>query len=156
MAHKARVLTCVDTSGGAFVAALKAGPFMVKPNQKEAEGILRYRLDSAPRIKKAVKYFSSFGIQNVVISLGERGAAASDGKEIIQARPPRLKVQNSVGCGDSVVAGFIAARERGLDFKNTVGFAVACGAADALTVKPGEIRKAAVQKLAGKIKINIL
>jgi len=156
LAQKKRIPVCLDTSGPALSAALWAQPFLIKPNLKEAEDVLGYRLSSALRLKKAMRDFLNLGARHVVISLGDKGAAVFDGREAIFARAPRLRAKNNVGCGDALVGGLVYNFSRCLNWQGRMRFAVACGAANTLSIKPGELKKTAVNRLAGKIKVSVL
>ena len=69
LARKEGVPAAVDTSGTALEAALKAKPFLIKPNRAEAEAILHRRLDSPAQIKKTLRYFYGRGVRVVLLSL---------------------------------------------------------------------------------------
>lgn len=148
------IKTALDTSGEPLKSGLRATPFFIKPNLEEAESVVGYRLNSPARIKKAVLYFHELGIRLVVISLGEKGAVVSDGKEILQASPPQLQYKSNVGCGDAFVAGFIDAYERTNDFREALRFAAACGAANTQTLQPGAIQKKTVQHLNHRVVVK--
>lgn len=149
LAKEEGVPAAVDTSGAALAAALKAKPFLIKPNLEEAGEIVRCRINSPARIKKAVRYFNGRGVRVVLLSLGERGAVVSDGGNIWHARPPRVRAFcNDVGCGDALLAGFVQAYCAGRKFlPEALRQAVACGTASALNPTPGLIRPSDVSRL---------
>lgn len=157
LARHEGVPAALDTSGAALAAGLKAKPFLIKPNLEEAEAILRRRLDSPAKIKKALGYFHSRGIRVVLLSLGARGAVASDGKNICHARPPRVRaVRSDVGCGDALLAGFVQAYRAGQkSLPEALRQAVACGTANALNSTPGLIRPADVFRLRKRTVVKI-
>ncbi len=132
----------VDTSGKDFQAALKGKPFLVKPNKNEAEVFLKSKLSSRKDIKTALKKLLNRGAQNVIISLGRRGAAGTDGKVFCFATVPPVKVVNPVGCGDALLAGCVYAFSQQSRFKDVLAFGAACGTASALTAVPGHIEGA--------------
>ena len=148
------VKTVLDTSGRPLLLGLRAKPFLIKPNIKEAEFVLGYRLNSMTRIKGAVRYFLRHGIKTVLISMGAVGTVASQGEEILFAMPPVLKCLNNVGCGDALVAGFIFASLRKFSFKESLRFAVACGAANTQNLIPGFVKPAVIKRLTKKTKIR--
>lgn len=150
LAQREGVPAAVDTSGAALCAALKAKPFLIKPNRAEAEAVLHCRLDSPARIKKAVRGFHRRGVGVVLLSLGGRGAVVSDGQNIWYARPPRVRAANEVGCGDALLAGFLAAFEND-SLAEALRQGVACGTANALGSTPGSIRPGDVSRLIKKV-----
>lgn len=154
LAKQKNVKTILDTSGTPLALGLKAGPFLVKPNLEEAEGVLGYPIKSVAGIKNAVEYFHKKGVKIVIISLGKRGAVASDGKEIWRAQVRRIKCKNNVGCGDALLAGFLAAFDEQKILRECLAFGVACGAANALNAQPGFIQRKDVSKLLKTIKTN--
>ncbi len=155
-AKKKNIRALVDTSGEPLKAALRARPFLIKPNLEEAETVLGRKLNSLLRIKEALKYFLKSGVKIIVISMGKDGAVASNEKETWQAVAPKLKCKNNVGCGDALLAGFVYAHEHNNNFRDSFQFAVACGAANVLSLKPGAIQEKAVQKLFPKISVRPL
>ncbi len=153
LAQREGVPVAVDTSGAALAAALQAKPFLIKPNRAEAEAILHHRLDSPAQIKKAVRHFHGCGISVVLLSLGGRGAVVSDGQNIWCARPPRVRAANEVGCGDALLAGFLAAFER-KSLAEALRQGVACGTANVLGPTPGSIRPGDVSRLVKKVAVK--
>lgn len=154
LARKEGVPAALDTSGAALAAALKAKPFLVKPNRAEAETIVRHRLDSPARIKKALRHFHGRGVRVVLLSLGARGAVASDGNNIWYARAPRVRAVNDVGCGDALLAGFIQAHCAGKSLPEALRRGVACGTANALNPMPGLIHAGDVSKLEKMVTVD--
>lgn len=154
LAKKKNVKTFLDTSGRPLQEGLRAKPFFIKPNLEEAQALLGRRLNSAGALKKAIKYFHHFGVEIVVISMGEKGGVASNGKIILAATPPHLPCVNNVGCGDVLTAGFVWAITRGMNFNDAVSFAFAAATASMLSTVPGHIKKGFIKK--AKPKINRL
>ncbi len=154
IARRKGIKTVLDTSGKPLLLGLKAKPFMVKPNLEEAQSIVGYQLNSTDRIKKAIKYFHGFGIENVIISLGEKGAMASDGETILRAIAPKILLKNNVGCGDALAGGFIYADACRYDFATSFRYSVACSCANLLSVQPGSLQRKDTERLLGKIIIK--
>ncbi|MBI5416046.1 MAG: 1-phosphofructokinase family hexose kinase [Candidatus Omnitrophica bacterium] len=147
MAKKRNVPVVVDTGGRPLLSALKTGPFMIKPNLEEASEVYGRRIESLAQIQKAVKWFHHFGIAIVVLSMGNRGAVGSNGKEVWYIEPPRVPLKNDVGCGDALLAGFIHALRRGDSFRDALRRAVAAGTANVMSPTPGSIRRSGVTRL---------
>lgn len=98
----------VDTSGLALKLAVVEKPFLVKPNREELGELFSRPADSPETVLQLAKQLHGMGPENVLISLGGDGAllAASDGN-IYVCEAPKGEAVNSVGAGDSMVAGFL-------------------------------------------------
>lgn len=147
MARRRKVAAVLDTGGRALALGLRLRPWLIKPNLEEAEELLGRRLNSTAKRKKAVEDLKSKGAGIVILSLGKDGAMAFNGRECILARPPRVKALNSVGCGDSLLAGFLAGQRRGLSFVDSLKLAVAAGTAYTLHLDPQKFSRSSVTKL---------
>lgn len=126
-AHRHNVLTVLDTSGEPLAAGVAAKPFMVKPNLKEAEEFCGTKLTSPAKIGRALQTIHSKGVGIVIISLGAKGAVMYDGKTFLEAKARKVKIQNTVGCGDALVGGFIAAHAAGRSLEECLKLSVLCG-----------------------------
>ena len=100
----------LDASGGEFARALAMGPYLVKPNLAEAEAYIGQPLKTEQEQIYAMTVMQSRGAKNVILSRGAAGALflAEDGR-IWRADGFRGHVINTVGAGDSMLAGFLSA-----------------------------------------------
>lgn len=96
-----------DSSRDAFVAGLKASPWLVKPNHHELEIWAGRPLPELSDIVQAAQELRQQGIAHVVISLGEQGAMWVNASGAWMAKPPKCEVVSTVGAGDSMVGGLI-------------------------------------------------
>ncbi|QNH65042.1 1-phosphofructokinase [Proteus vulgaris] len=96
-----------DSSRDAFVAGLKAAPWLVKPNHHELEIWAGRSLPELSDIVQAAQALRQQGIAHVVISLGEQGAMWVNASGAWMAKPPKCDVVSTVGAGDSMVGGLI-------------------------------------------------
>jgi len=140
ISRKAGVMTVLDTRGEALKRGLRACPDIVKPNAEEAEYISGISPRTTSDIRKIMRIFRKKGARTVLLTLGEKGAAASDGERVIFARPPKIRTGNSVGCGDAFLAGFIARRIEGGDLASCLRSAAAAGTANAAGMVPGAFK----------------
>ncbi len=110
-AHRAGVKTILDCDGDAFSMALRACPFLVKPNEHELAQWIKKPLRSETSILRAARALSDETGGWVLVSRGHRGGLLVNRREKreFSARPPRLKPVNTVGAGDAMVAA--AARQ---------------------------------------------
>ena len=127
---KARgVHAVVDTSGEALRAALLASPDIIKPNQHELEVLVGCSLPTEAAVIGAARELVAGGVRLVVVSRGADGACFVTADEVVVARPPKVKVGSTVGAGDAMVAGLVAAQFRGASLADTARYATACSLA---------------------------
>ena len=139
------VLTVVDTSGKALENVLEFNPFLIKPNLGELEEITGEKLGTIEEIYCAAEKLKKMGTVNVLVSMGEKGAVLVDknGKRYYSGAA-KIKCVNSVGAGDSMVAGFIAGYLQTDDFEYSLKLGNAAGAATAFSkglAKADDIKK---------------
>lgn len=116
----------VDASGKLLVNTLKYKPFMIKPNKAEISEIFEKNLDTEEQIVSAAKELQKMGALNVLVTLGHEGAILLDESGNIIRKPAhKIKAVNTVGAGDSMVAGFIAGIEKGSRYALDLGRAAA-------------------------------
>jgi 1-phosphofructokinase family hexose kinase len=148
------IISVFDTSGKAYEAGLKKKPFMIKPNLAESEQVLGQSLSSLSKIKQAAKSFYNRGIKIVAITMGSKGVVAFDGKQMLLASPPKVERKSPVGCGDAFIGGFISSYIGKRSFSNSIKMAVACGAANVLSLNPGFISLPTVKKIFKQINLK--
>jgi 1-phosphofructokinase family hexose kinase len=154
LAKKAKVPAVLDTIGESLREGIRAGPFMVKPNLEEAKEVLGCRLETLTQGKNAIKKFHRFGIAVAVLSMGNKGALASNGNEVLYAKPPSVETYSDVGCGDALVAGFLCAYLRRMSFAQTIQWAVAAGTVNAMNGIQGLIHLKDLVQLSQTITIR--
>lgn len=122
----------VDTTGESLLNALKYKPMLIKPNKRELEELAGYELNTEEDIIKEAQKLHEKGAKNILVSLGKIGAVllTDDGK-VYKRKAPEGKLVNSVGSGDSMVAGFIYAMVNELPMDEVISYAVAAGSATA-------------------------
>ena len=103
------IKTVVDATGDLLLNVLKYRPFLIKPNQDELGELFHVHLETDGEITAHAQRLQAMGAQNVLVSLGGQGAilVATDGS-VYRQLPPKGTLVNSVGAGDSMVAGFLA------------------------------------------------
>ena len=133
---EARGTRCViDATGMLLTKALPYHPFLVKPNLEELEEIVGKKLDGLSAIEIAAQQMQQLGARNVLVSLGGEGALLIDEKgHAHHHRAPKGKVLNTVGAGDSMVAGFLAGYEKTGDYAKALHWGICAGSAAAFTM----------------------
>ncbi len=123
----------LDTSGKKLFKLSSYKPFLVKPNKKELEEIFEDKIDSDEKIVKYARKLIDQGAENVIVSLGKDGSIFVDNSVTYKAKPIEGKLINSVGSGDSMVAGYIFGYMKGLSKLDSYKLAIACGNATAFS-----------------------
>ena len=120
----------VDATKGLLLKALPYHPFLIKPNKRELEEFFDVTLYNKKDIIEYAEKLKDRGARNVLVSLGADGAVllAEDG-QLYERKAPEGKVINSVGSGDSMVAGFIAGYMKHADYDEALKLGVAAGSA---------------------------
>lgn len=150
------VLPIIDASGKFLEEAIKAKPYMIKPNLKELRELVGYELNNEYEIIHESKYICKQGVGLVVISLGSKGAIFTTREKVIKVEAPNIKAVNTVGSGDALVAGFAVALVNKFDLDNAFRYGIACGAANALEKGIGNIKKETVERLFSQVKLTRL
>lgn len=136
----------LDTSGEALKLALESNPYLIKPNADEIKQLLNINVESKDEIIAAARELQSMGAQNVCISLGKYGMIFLSKDEVFEVTIPKINAVNTVGSGDSTIAGFSVGISRGYDIVTTLKLANACGISNALNVKTGFVKLEEVDK----------
>ena len=136
----------VDATGDLLKNVLKYKPFMIKPNHHELGDIFDTEIKTLDDIKKYGKELQEMGAKNVLVSRGKDGAALLDENgnlHTIGTVPGTLV--SSVGCGDSMVAGFLAGYCKTNDYAYALKLGSACGNATAFS--PSLATKEEIEKM---------
>lgn len=136
--HKEGSRAVLDSSGEPFRRAIDAHPYMIKPNIHELSELMNRSLNSIDDVADAAMELVQIGIKFVLVSMGSDGALLCTAKERWVVRPPKISVVNTVGCGDSLVAGFVANFNED-DLEGALRAGVAAGSANALSYEVGEV-----------------
>lgn len=131
MAREKGAKTLLDTDGEALLHGIEARPTVVTPNHQEAERLLSRALITRAHYLDAVSRIKAIGAESVILSLGARGAVASDGANTFEVLPPRVDAVSPIGSGDAAAATFVWARTKKKEFADCVRWGVAAGTASA-------------------------
>lgn len=126
----------VDAEKKLLLNVLKYHPFLIKPNNHELSEITGVRLTNDKEIAAAAHMMQDKGARNVLVSMAGDGALLLDEHgTVYRIGCPRGKVVNSVGAGDSMVAGFVAGyQQSGGDYEAALRLGTACGSATAFSL----------------------
>ena len=127
----------LDTRGSLLKENLNNN-FLIKPNIAELEEMFGAELKTTADIIEKCGYFLEKGVKNIIVSMGGKGALFVNKEGAYSAAAPEGSLINSVGAGDSMVAGFIAGTEMGKSPEDSFRLAVASGSATAYSYGLGE------------------
>ena len=146
----------LDTSGESLKVALESNPYLIKPNTDEIKQLLNINIKSRDELIYAARKLLSMGAQNVCISLGKDGMIYLNENELYEVKVPKIKAVNTVGSGDSTIAGFSVGILRGYDTVELLKLANACGMSNALNMETGFINISDIDKFTKEIVVNKL
>lgn len=132
-----RNINCVvDATGDLLKNVLKYKPFLIKPNHHELGDLFSVQIKSDDDIVKYSKKLQEMGAKNVLVSMAKDGAMLTDENGCVhRIGNAKGKLINSVGCGDSMVAGFTAGYIKTADYSYALRLGSACGNATAFSEK---------------------
>ena len=167
--RRRQIAVVLDTSGDALRHGVAARPWLIKPNQREAEELLGRPLTGLRSAVRASMELSQRGIPWVLLSRGREGAllACADPPAVWQAVPPNVAARSAVGAGDSLVAGWLVgwlrggtpqSRGRGWEHRaaEALRLGVACGTATALTPGTELCHRRDIHRLRRRVRIERL
>ncbi|WP_047152305.1 1-phosphofructokinase [Aneurinibacillus tyrosinisolvens] len=123
----------LDAKGGALRSCLSERPFLIKPNHHELGELFGVSVDTPAKALEYGRETVVLGAQNVIVSMAGQGAVFVNEREAYYAQIPQRKAVNSIGAGDSMVAGFLYMYEQTGQVEPAFRFAVAAGSSTALS-----------------------
>ncbi len=147
----ARVI--LDTSGMALFEALKEGVFLVKPNLRELEHLVRRRAEGREDQEAKCRQIVEEGRAEVVaLTLGGEGALLVSRDVSLRLIAPKVDVRSAVGAGDSFVGGMTLGLAQGRSLEDAFRLGIAAGTATVLTAGTELCRAEDVERLKGEIR----
>lgn len=143
----------VDATKDLLMNVLKHKPFLIKPNNHELQELFNVKLENIDDIIVYANKLKEMGAKNVLVSMGKDGALLiSENGEIFVSNVANGEVKNSVGAGDSMVAGFIAGYLESKSYEKALQLGAASGGATAFSNDLAN--KAYIYKLIDEIKVE--
>ncbi|MFI8688659.1 1-phosphofructokinase [Rossellomorea sp. NPDC077527] len=124
----------IDAEKNLIQPVLSLKPFLIKPNHHELGEMFDTEIDS---IEDAVHYgkkLQEYGVENVLVSMAEKGALLLTEDDVYYSSIPRGELRSSVGAGDSTVAGFLAGLSRGWSIEESFRLGTSAGSATAYSI----------------------
>lgn len=106
--EKKDIKVILDISSPKLKSLLKYKPFLIKPNDEEIADIFGIIVRDEEDIKDVLKYLYEQGAENILLTLGEKGAYFYNGKNIYYASAYKVRLLSSACAGDSALAGFLS------------------------------------------------
>lgn len=143
----------VDATKNLLLNVLKYKPFLIKPNNHELAEMFNVELNSTEDVVFYARKLKEMGAQNVLISMGKDGALlVTENNEVFASSVAKGEVVNSVGAGDSMVAGFIAGYLKSNSYEEALRLGAASGGATAFSSDLAT--REFIDKLVDEIKIE--
>ncbi len=140
----------VDATKNLLLNCLRYKPFLIKPNRQELSELFDAEVTNEIQTEKYARELMKMGARNVIVSLGKEGAVlfAENGKTY-HSGTVKEKAINTVGSGDSMVAGFIAGYDQTGDYGYALKLGTACGNATAFL--PGLATREKIEEILKKL-----
>ncbi|HEX2927259.1 MAG TPA: 1-phosphofructokinase family hexose kinase [Ruminiclostridium sp.] len=155
-ANAKNIKTILDASGEVLKSGIESKPCIIKPNLRELSAYFNKQFESDSDIVAACREIIRKGVRAVVTSLGGDGAVLVTENQALKAFPCETEVKNTIGSGDSMVAGISAGIAAGMELEDCFRLGCACAASNTEFLEIGMIDKARVEELKSEIMIRII
>lgn len=153
LCHARGAKLVLDTTKNSLLSCLPYQPFIIKPNQHELEELFGVKIETKEEMIDYAFQLQEKGARNVLISCGGEGAfLVSETGQVLTSNTPKGRLINSVGAGDSMLAGFMAKYIETNDFRKSLKQGAASGSATAFSV--GIATRELIEELIPHIKIE--
>ncbi|SFK81743.1 tagatose 6-phosphate kinase [Paenibacillus sp. 1_12] len=166
IAKQSGALAFLDTSGHALLQGVSAQPDFVKPNEDEVKALLGAFFGGESEAEgdgdgdgdraHGLLRLHHQGVPRVTVSLGVKGSISAYEGALYRVHAPSIQTVNTVGCGDSFVAGMALATAQNLTFPNCLQYAAAVASANALTERAGYVQLHDVERLQKEINVKLV
>ena len=141
-----KIRIVVDATKDLLKNVLKYKPFLIKPNNHELGELFDVELSKRHEIEPNARKLQEMGAKNVLVSMASEGAVLLDENgKVYESAAPKGKLVNSVGAGDSMVAGFIYGYLKFQDYEKAFKYGLSAGSASAFKEELDELED--VEKL---------
>lgn len=143
----------LDTSGELLEKGMEGCPTIVKPNKDEMEMLFHTKITGMEDVIANAEKVRAMGIPYVVVSLGGDGAMLFCEDGIFHGKAPKVRVLNTVGCGDSMVGALAVALHREYGITKALRYAVVVASANAMSPDTGNFDPETARKLFGETEV---
>jgi 1-phosphofructokinase family hexose kinase len=155
-ANRLQILSVVDAHGPPLDRTLEARPSLVKPNLSELASTVGRSLGMESEVIDAMKEVRQRGAARVVVTAGKAPALAIDDERAWRVQAPKIKTVNPIGSGDAFTAALVWRLTQRDNLGEACRWAAAAGAANALSLMPGELSQRDVENLATEVIVEQL
>lgn len=146
----------LDADGELLAEGIEALPNLIKPNNDELSRLMGRKLETVEELRDAAFSLLEKGIEEVVVSMGGRGALYVTREKTIYAEGLKVKVGSTVGAGDSVVAALAYAADTGMALEDAVRLSTATGAANVMCSGTQAAEYGVIETLMPKVVYHVL
>ena len=144
----------IDSRSFTLDDIVDVAPWLIKPNQEEISVYLGQEINGFEDALGGAKALHAKGIDNVMISLGSKGALLVSGDGCFIAEPPKIEALSTIGAGDSSIGGFLAAAKSGAGADGMLRLAVSYGTAACMTEGTRPPRKTDVESVYEQVTVK--
>lgn len=141
----------IDTRSLSIEEIISLRPYLIKPNEAEAFALTGMSADGMERAAEIAIALRDMGCENVLLTLGEGGAALASADGVFVADAPDITPVSTVGAGDSTIAGFLSSRTSGAD---ALALSVAFGSAACLSEGTSPPDPCQIKRLLAEIRVK--
>ncbi|MGL6174333.1 MAG: 1-phosphofructokinase family hexose kinase [Cellulosilyticaceae bacterium] len=152
--HQQNKKVLLDSSGEAFSLGLKAIPYLVKPNKDEIKQFYSEEVNCIEDAVAAIRFFKAQGIELPIISMGKDGCVAGIENQVFHFTLPPVSVINTVGSGDSFIAGCAVGIDRGYNLQDIIKLGCACGTANTQFAQTGFVTSELVETYFNQVQVT--
>lgn len=146
----------IDSRSFSLADLREMRPWLIKPNQEEISGYLGSDVTNFGQVTEAAEQLRRDGIENVIVSMGAQGALLACDEGQFVAVAPAVQVLSTVGAGDSMIAGFLAAEAEHARAEERLRTAVAYGSAACMTQGTRPPRPSDIVRLLSDVQVTCL
>lgn len=154
LARNKGIKTILDSNGEMLAEGILAAPDLIKPNLRELRVLTGKRLDTIEEIIDSCRNLIESGIKQVIVSMGQDGAMLITSNKVLKAEVPQIEAINTIGSGDSSVAGCAAAMMRGYSEEEMLSLSMACAVANTQFMEIGVVTTELIDMYLPQIKIG--
>lgn len=143
----------LDSSGESLKLGINSKPYLIKPNIDELENLSKVKIKNVDDIINISRSILLTGVENVCVSMGKDGMVLVNKDFVYKVEIPNIKIVNTVGSGDSSIAGFSLGTLKGYDLKDTLKISNACGMSNAMHISTGDVNLEDINKFIDEIKV---
>ena len=144
----------MDASGDTLKKCIEEGPYLIKPNVDELSYLCGRKLETVEEICQGVESLQSYQIPVIAVSMGKEGAIVCVDGQYYRVISPKVKVNNTIGCGDCFLAGLIYGIRKDLPVAETLAYAAGVSSACAESVLSVGYDEARAKELTAQAEIR--